>query len=349
MYTLVLQDANCCTSQSFWQYSVSLSKGTKDVTSRFVTPLDSGKAFQLRISEYGQYTLIVRALDRNLQVVHCKEFTLYVPKCNFIYTATDMVNFDEEYTFRFDYWHPNHLNPSVNVSITEEMFGLSDSEDNFSVTYNQAELSCDIAISCPGCYFVRIDLMDGNKVLDTRLCNITKMIRVPETTTISYASGSSNITPYIEGNTAYNIEGRYFYDIRFGNIEDYERFACIVESEYENRNGFSEDGVYQRRIDRQWHRNLYIFRDNVLKANAKYSLPTLYFKTSPIPTEEGFERWKYEYYTGYVYCPLDGVREVEDKVLYKLPLQEVYTQIDGGEQRVSTSFNGSKTYFVNYL
>lgn len=54
---------------------------------------------------------------------------------------------------------------------------------------------------------------------------------------------------------------------------------------------------------------------------------------------QGFVRWRYEYYTGKVYCPLDGIREVDDLKVYNLPMQTVEANCVGfTKQRVGFGY-----------
>ncbi len=290
------------------------------------TETTSGDSLELRFEKEGNYRIDFRVDDASLALpIH--EQTLQVNVRNgFDWEDVEQVELSTPYEFRYYCEQPEDedQNISINWSARECVFGDEDGED---FTMTTAGKNVVFTLNKNGCYLIRGEVSINNVPIDTVYCNITKMEKLPDNISIQKTGGvNMNYTPYTSSyyTNTQEILASYEYVMTLPTSEAISgRVGCLVESEYENRSWAidSNCGVDSRKLNRCWLMRLNpVSWDNVV-SSTEIPLRTLYWKNF---TEEeqanGSPIWQYEYYTGRVYCPQDGIREVESMKLHELPL-----------------------------
>ncbi len=292
------------------------------------TETTSGDSLELRFEKEGNYRIDFRVDDALLAIpIHEQRLQVNV-RSGFDWDDVEQVELFKPYKLRYYYDETKYIShTSISWYAKEMIFGVEGGNDFVFVT--EAD-SCEITLNKNGCYFIQGVIKRGTMPIDTVCCNITKMDKLPEGISIQKIGGEySSYTPY---NSSYYTNTReilasYEYEMTFtSSVTTSGRFGCLVESEYENRSWAidSNCGVDSRRLNRSWFMRLNpVSWDNVV-SSTEIPLRTLYWKNF---TEEeqvnGSPIWQYEYYTGCVYCPQDGIREVESMKLHELPLTRV--------------------------
>ena len=351
-YSLSLNnDSGCCTNADiFMKVSVYDDSGN-DVTTEVVSDdtITTDESFSLNFAQVGQYSVNVKVYDEyigNAFPVHRVENIGLIVRGNHFASETDDIALNEPYDVTYHYWNPEYPNATIEYSIEEVLFPESDFLTVAHLTQTDGVVTATLHYN--GCYYVKAIVKDNGAPIDTAYCNLTKLIRLPESeNSIVITRGSvsevvpSSIDLDLTGDPiqlATYIAEEYNYDIEINSF-GLGRFACLVESEYENRNNFVLDNSIVRRVDRQWFMRLHTLSTPSILETMTSELPTLYLLYNTEPNDQGFERWRYEYYTGYVHCPLNGIREVENMKLYNLPMQTVEAnRIGFSEQRLGFGY-----------
>lgn len=319
-YTLSFNSAiGCCEGLS---KTVTIYKEDGSFVSTRTT---NGDSLELRFEKEGKYTVEFGVDDVSLAIPIHKQTLQVNVRSGFDWDDVEQVELFRPYKLRYYYDKTKYIShTSISWSAKETIFGVDGGNDFIFTT--EAD-SCEITLNKNGCYFIQGIIKRGAMPIDTVYCNITKMDKLPDGISIQKIGGeNSGYTPYTSSyytNTR-EILASYEYEMTIhSNVTMSGRLGCLVESEYENRSWAIDDGigVDSRKLNRCWLMRLNpVSWDNVY-STTEVPLRTLYWKNF---TEEeqanGSPIWRYEYYTGCVYCPQNGIREVKSMKLHELPL-----------------------------
>ena len=352
-YSLSLNnDSGCCVNTDVWMKISVFDDCGNNVTTSVVSDdtITINENFLLNFDQVGQYIVNLMVYDEyigSVWPIHRLENIAIEVRGNHFTTECDNIVLNQPYDVTYHYWNPECPNATIEYSINEVLFQMP--EDVCGASLSQSNNSATVQLSQNGCYYVTAVVKNNGIPIDTAYCNLTKLIRLPETEDsiiISQNSVNGVASSSIELDLkedpiqlATYIAEEYNYGIEINNCFGLGRFACLVESEYENRNNFVIDNSIIRRIDRQWFMRLHSLTASNIINTSEFDLPTLYLLYNTEPNDQGFVRWRYEYYTGKVYCPLDGIREVDDLKVYNLPMQTVEANCVGfTKQRVGFGY-----------
>ncbi|MBP3439884.1 MAG: hypothetical protein J6K24_01350 [Tidjanibacter sp.] len=324
-YTLEINSfASCCTSSDNYLFDITAVNEFGDYAT-ISQHHNTNNTFDITFNKGGCYTLTSWVNDGAIALLHKQSITVYVLENELYFNGNQEITFNQNIDIYYRYYHPDHNNITYSFDIEEIIFYNTTTDVGLSQNNNK----CSITLHDHGCYILEAIVKNNNIPIDTIYCNITNVLTMPNDIAIIKRS-TDNPTPYTISEEQTSeldsfIYSTYQYDISFGATSYNSRFGCFIESEYENRNEFSTYPATnsERRTDRQWYMRLHPFIKNGLINDHIYSLPTLYWIVNNEPNEFGFPRWRYEYYTGYIYCPENGIRVVEGKGILQQPLKIV--------------------------
>ncbi|MBP3440772.1 MAG: hypothetical protein J6K24_05970 [Tidjanibacter sp.] len=327
-----LNSDGCCSEDD-----IKILEVVNDQGSIINTYRTTGDGVELTINECGMYTVNFR-VDNAILDSHVHEQTLIVNVVNgFDFEFPEEVELNTPYVIRYYYGSSSSQNLSVSYSAGESLFDNGGQQNvNLNIKGNEVE----VELFRNGCYFIKAIICDGRVPIDTAYCNITKLEHLPDVCMEKLDTLCSHITPYTTNriDTDSGEIARYFYDIWFENLSDlHDRFGCLVQSFYENRNDFSWEDYYvqPRRVDRGFGVDYRIFKQESIQPLCKYALPSLYWVQNDTPNENGLKRWRYEYYTGNICYPMNGIYEVESDSIFDLPMQMNYVEVLGAGSNVA--------------
>ena len=299
----VSYNGNCCGSEAR-RYLEVYKDGEK--LSMQLLSLDNGGVSNtiLKFTTAGIYSIRLVVVEDGLSYFsHESNLEVYVIEDSFSTTLPlDGIQLSYPYLFRYNYIHPLHPNAVVEYSIEEVLFDVNNEQQN--ATIGNAGPHKVIVFYKEGCYFLHIRVKEYDVELSHKIINITKLENYSADLQIEFVTESSTVQPYSEESTP---TGVFEYEITHPNINTNVRTAYIFEYELETRRCQYGD---ERRVDRQWslHYNTICF------SNEETSQTSYLYRTGSM-TDGLF----FPYYTGYVYCPVNGVREVKTTNVLDLP------------------------------
>lgn len=333
-YTLTISsNATCCTSSTGTAFGIDIKKSDSTSTNGIVfTKVDgTSNKFNVRIDNEGQYMLTAWVNDgNNISGLHQQTVELSVLGGveEFVFNAPDTMLLHTPY--KVNYVHTAHPTRTVEYSIREIMF---DNGTGRNATLVQSGDSCTVTLNKYGCYVLNAIVKENGQVVARKFINMTKMLDLPNRDRTTILLDETNYDYTDTAITNIDTLSSYSYCLIMPPIPKSDRFACLVESEYEIRNGYSAG----RRIDRRWFLKLNLLQIHestsayVIQIAKRYQLPTLYklIDVTHTPIAEGFTGWRYEYYTGRIYIPLDGMRMVNSNIISQQPLGYINIQTEG--------------------
>lgn len=337
-YTLTMPFPSCCNKDypiAFCMEVKNNGSPARDVVMSRVG--DALNMFRFRFERVGVYNITIWTQDNDVANLHKQSIEVRVCAKSFTLPVVDEMQLNTPYYVKYNYSHPDYPNAIVDYQLMGEVFFDKGNASNVHISVVNG--GANVTLSQNGSYYIAAIVKDNGVPVDTAYCNLTKMVRLPNNIHMRKLNTyRSDITPYTTPfiDTVNPIIAQYHYQIGFPATTSVQggRFGCLIQSISEKRNHFdySELSDASRRVDRDWTTNYSVFTKAYYPSSSTlFDLPPLYWLQNATPNEDGFLRWCYEYYTGTVVCPLDGIYAVDSMRVQDLPMQSVSVSVQDAE------------------
>ena len=300
-YTLTINNILGCCTQNATRY-VEIYKGTTRISRN--TYNSNPIQLKLNFSDVATYTIKVIVTEEPLmQVIHEYAFDVHAMKYVLVVEQPDQVQLNVPYNINFDYKHPLHPNAVIDYRIKEVMF---DGGAGYSAVLDAiSDTEKELTLHKNGCYFLDVVVKDGEDILDSWCCNYTVLNDLSDGLQMKYLGTTQN-----EGSEQVNI---FNYLVTQNDIPLGERVAYLFEYEFEHRTWGNPN---LRRVNRVWDLDYNILG---FTNNSSNMISLLYYRD--VASTQWYQEFIYQYYTGFVYCPTNGVRMVERDNILDLPMR----------------------------
>ena len=329
-YVLTISStAECCQGLSDPEFSlVARKKGSTGTNLNIATPVSGyDNKFNVCINNSGAYELTAWLNDGVVGKLHEQTIDVLVGEDKFVFNAPDTMRLNTAYQIKYE--HFAHPSRTVEYSIGEIMF---DEGAGTNATLLQFDDNCIVSLRRNGCYVVSAIVKEQGQAIDTAYFNMTKLMDFPSVETMSF--NIDTIVDDYQDAVVSNIDTlqsySYVFSMRRINIMD--RFACYVQVEHQtslampwaNRWTDVENG-YLTRIMMYGYYPIQLVYESIMGIAplwVRYVLPTLYRSETIDPLPLTVSSW-YDFYTGRLFLPVDGFREVKGTTIYDQPIKYI--------------------------
>lgn len=329
-YVLTISsNAECCQVPGGITFGVSVNnKNTFSLSGISVTDIPNGNdTFNIRIDGAGEYELTTWANDTYTRHLHKQKVDVLVGEDKFVFNAPDTMRLNTAYQIKYE--HFAHPSRTVEYSIGEIMF---DEGADTNATLRQFDDNCIVSLRRNGCYVVSAIVKEQGQAIDTAYFNMTKLMDFPSVETMSF--NIDTIVDDYQDAVVSNIDTlqSYSYVLSMRRINIMDRFACYVQVEHQtslampwaNRWTDVENG-YLTRIMMYGYYPIQLVYESIMGIAplwVRYILPTLYRSETIDPLPLTVSSW-YDFYTGRLFLPVDGFREVKGTTIYDQPIKYI--------------------------
>lgn len=229
------------------------------------------------------------------------------------------------YNITYNYYNPDYPNHEVTYELIGEMMFDDGGVENASLI--QDGNYCEIVLDKSGAYYVEATVSHNDTVLERHCCNITSLT-TPYALTMKMQEIDDVVRDTLPNTPSSASLDEYL--IRFHINADVDRFICWIE--YETEHHFCR-WVPPMRVDkrRDFYVNCVEYKLDNFSSTTDYYLPRAGFWTISYIDALNLETYS-QYYTGYIYIPANGMREVESVSVISLPIKEIRdSDIEGRE------------------
>lgn len=312
-YTLTISSDNDCCLSPGTGFNIDIMKNGVSALNVSKSHINGTDSFLISFGEAGNYTLSAWVNDGNVQKLHKQTIELSVAENNITFENPDsVIELNIPYTFTYEYYQPNHTNITYEFSVEEAMFG-EPIECNMQINGNTLILT-------PleyGCYYIDAIVKSNGEEVARKCCNLTILNDMGTDVRMIYDTDASSATPASMDNTYVR---HFYYDIHQERPNgNNARTAYFFEYETETQQ-WNVD--LARIVCRNWFLdyNLITFEEGETE---KRSTLEMVQHGNMI----GYRDAYYQSYTGNIYCPVNGLRFVENKNALSLPMHRIAMRI----------------------
>ncbi len=309
-YTLTIEsNGNCCQNSIGTSYGIDITKDGAPTSDVNVSEVSSTtNSFHITFDERGQYELSAWVNDGEIRNLHLQGTDLYVVENEFIVVPPASVGLNYATNLQYKYYHPDHQNITYDFSVEEAMFGAP-----LECLMQVNENVCIVTPQDYGCYYIDAIVKSDGVEIDRKTYNLTVLNDMGVNVEMIYDLDASDMRPRSMYDTYVN---HYYYDIvqerPSGNNA---RTAYFFEYETETQ---TWNEAPTRAVCRNWFLdyNLITFAEGETE---KRSVLQMVQHGDMLSYRDAY----YQYYTGNVYCPVNGLRLVDDKNILSLPMHRI--------------------------
>lgn len=307
----ISSDGMCCQSVGT-EFHIKIMKHGASESNVIGSHIYGTDSFSITFEESGYYSLTVWANDSGVKELHKQTIDLYVVENEFVAAPSASVGLNCATTLQYKYYHPDHQNITYDFSVEEAMFGAP-LEGLVQVNENV----CIVTPQEYGCYYVDAIVKSDGVEIDRKTYNLTVLNDMGVNVEMIYDLDASDMRPRSMYDTYVN---HYYYDIvqerPSGNNA---RTAYFFEYETETQ---TWNEAPNRAVCRNWFLdyNFIIFAEGETE---KRSVLQMVQHGDMLSYRDAY----YQYYTGNVYCPMNGLRLVDDKNILSLPMHRIIMPI----------------------
>jgi len=316
-YTLAISSSGTCCQSVGTEFHIKVMQNdaiASNVTGSHISGTDS---FSITFEESGHYTLTVWVNDSDVKELHKQTIDLYVVENEFSVVTPANVGLNNAITLQYQYYHPDHQNITYEFSVEEVMFN-DEEETSPSITEQTNGNRYTITPQKYGCFYIDAIVKSNGVEVDHKYCNLTVLNDMGTNVRMVYDVAASGVRPYSMTDTYVN---NYYFDIiQERPLGNNARTAYFFEYETETQ---SWNEAPTRVVCRYWFLdyNLIIFDENETE---KRSMLEMVQHGEMISYRDAY----YQYYTGNLYCPVNGLWFVNNKDILTLPMHRVFVDIE---------------------